>query len=139
MALVVLVALLVAGLAHATRLCGIDRHATAPAADAVRCPAHHAAEVAPVTDDGRSSSATPAEAPPRERAPSCCTSGTSVAALPGARSEIARDVALQTLAAIAVGGPLLSGAEVRVTPGVRTWRALAAGPRRHLVHRILLI
>jgi hypothetical protein len=138
MALVVLVALLVAGLAHASRLCGIDRH-VAPAADAVRCPAHHAADVAPASEGAGPSSAIPVETPPHERTPSCCTSGTSLAALPGARPELARDVALQPLAAIAVGAPLLSSATLRITPVVRAARDPGSGPRRHLVHRILLI
>lgn len=142
MALVVLVALLVSGLAHASRLCGIDRHAAAAAA-AVRCPAHHAADVAPATDDARPSMAipvaTPAERPSHERTPSCCTSATSLAVLPGARTELVRDATLHAPVAIAVDAMLPFAAVVPIAPLVRAAPDPGSGPRRHLVQRILLI
>jgi hypothetical protein len=139
MTLVVLVALLVAGLAHASRLCGIDRHATTPAAGAVRCPAHHAAHVAPATDDARSRASSPAESPPHERTPSCCASGVSLATLPGARADLARDASLATPAPVLVDARPSVDETVRAVYVVRAVRDPGSGPRRHLVQRILLI
>lgn len=133
MALALLLALLATGLAHASRLCGVDRHQTA-AASSSTCAAHRSA-AAPQGD---------APAPPLhpERERGCCTSGTSLAAIPAAKVALGRGATCAALDTAATS-PASPAALRALTTGTVACAARdpgsGSGPRRHLVHRILLI
>lgn len=139
MAIVVLVALLASGLAHASRLCGMGRHAAAATSADVRCPAHRAAASAAAADTTRPVGPTSREAAPHEREPACCARGESLATLPGGRVEVDRNGTVLALAPARVGETQLLAADAGGSRAVAVARVASSGPRLHLVHRILLI
>lgn len=138
MALVVLMALLGSGLAHASRLCGVTRHTAASTVPAVRCPAHHAAGATAVPR-AMGGPATPLQEPLHEREPACCANATSLAALPSARAEIARHDAAVALAPLLAVAARTLAPQACATSSTGRARAPVSGTALHLVHRVLLI
>ena len=135
-ALALLLSLLSAGLAHASRLCATSGHASAAQAKAVH--AHCGARPA----QHPTGPAAPGE-PAHGRDPACCARGLSLAAIPPARGQLA---ASATGAAPVPAAVAADGAAPRAEADLlaRAMLAIAApdpgsGRRRHLVQRVLLL